>query len=91
MKVSYQQIEEISANLKKYSAEMEEVLNRIKNHFNKIGDGGVWSGTAATSVKEDFDVLSSKFPLFYETIKDCYTHIDTVVANYKAVDAAINK
>lgn len=90
MKVTYAQIEEIATNLKTYSEQMKEVLNEITTEMNKVGSDGVWSGEAAESVKAEFKTLSDKFSAFYDTITNCSTHLNTVVANYKSVDTSIN-
>lgn len=90
MKVSYQQILDIANKLKDYSTNMQELLDEIGKDFEKIGTDGVWSGEAATTVKEEFSKLSARFPEFYETVSNCSTHLTTVVENYKSVDNAVN-
>lgn len=90
MKVTYEQIEGIAADLKKYSEQMKEVLNEITTEMNKVGNDGVWSGEAAESVKEQFENLSKKFSNFYDTVTNCSEHLNIVVANYKSVDATIH-
>lgn len=90
LKLSYEQVETIASQLKSSSDTMAEILNEIKNEFSKIGDEGTWSGTAASETKVTFDALSAKFPEFSAAVESCYTYlVQTVLPNYKAVDAAI--
>lgn len=88
-KLSYSQIQALAEQLHSSSMNMESVLNEIKILFDKIGTEDVWSGTAASSTKEEFDTLSAKFPEFYQAIEDCYKYLLSVVETYKSVDAAV--
>jgi uncharacterized protein YukE len=88
-KLSYSEITAKADNLKTYSGEMEKILQEVTNQFNKIGTDEVWSGTAASQTKANFDALKAKFPEFYQSVSDCYTYLYSVVENYKAVDAAV--
>lgn len=88
-KLSYSQIQALAEQLHSSSMNMESVLNEIKMLFDKIGTEDVWSGTAASSTKEEFDTLSAKFPEFYQAIEDCYKYLLSVVETYKSVDAAV--
>ncbi len=88
--LTYAQIDSISTNLKSYSSNMEALLNEIKGLFAKVGTDAVWSGTAAQTAKEEFDRLSAKFPEFSQAISDCSNYLNTVVANYQAVDRQVS-
>ena len=63
--------------------------NYIKALFNKIGTDDVWNGTAASKTKEEFDILSAKFPEFSSAISDCHKHLLSVVETYRSVDTKI--
>lgn len=89
-KLSYTQVQSMAEQLNNSSTSMENLLNEIKSLFENVGDDGVWSGTAAAATKEQFDVLSAKFPEFSSAVNDCYKYLISVVENYKAVDAAVN-
>lgn len=89
-KISYEQMNSAANSLGQYSQDMESVLNEVKTLFAKIGDEGVWSGTAAAETKATFDQLSAKFIEFSTAIADCKQYLLRVIENYKAVDAAIN-
>ena len=85
-KLSYSQVTSLAEQLNSSASQMESLLTEIKNLFAKIGSEDVWSGTAAATAKETFDVLSSKFPEFSLAINDCYKYLMSVVANYQSVD-----
>ena len=68
---------------------MQSLLNEIRSLFDKIGDEGVWSGTAANKAHDKFKELYDKFPNFYEAVKDTSKYLNEVVANYQAVDDAL--
>lgn len=88
-KLSYTQMQNISGKLSEYSTTMELVLNEIKALFEKIGTEDVWSGTAAASKKDEFDLLSSKFPEFSAAVLDCKKYLDNVLETYQAADKAV--
>ena len=89
-KLSYSQVQSLAEKLNTSSTTMETLLSEIKTLFEKIGNEEVWSGTAAAQTKDQFDVLSAKFPEFSSAVNDCYKYLLTVVENYKAVDTAVN-
>lgn len=89
-KLSYSQVQAMAEQLNTSATTMENLLNEIKTLFENVGNDGVWSGTAAATTKEQFDVLSAKFPEFSSAVNDCYRYLMSVVENYKAVDAAVN-
>ena len=89
-KISYEQILSIAEQMKQKATSMEQVLSEVKNLFNRIGNDGVWSGTSAQTAKEKFDRLSAKFPEFYNATNMCYSHLTSVVENYKSVDSKIS-
>lgn len=89
-KLSYTQIQSLADQLKNSASSMETLLTEIKALFEKIGADDVWSGTAASNTKEEFDALSAKFPEFSQSITDCYNYLVQVVANYKSVDSMIS-
>lgn len=88
-KLSYSQVESLAEQLSTASNDMESILTEIKNLFNKIGTEDVWSGTAASETKAQFDELSAKFPEFQQAIVDCYKYLMSVVENYKSVDSMV--
>ncbi len=88
-KLTYSQINSIAENLNSSSSQMESLLNEIKTLFGKIGTDDVWSGTAASTTKEEFDQLSAKFPEFSQAVNDCYKYLVSVVQNYQSVDAMV--
>ncbi len=85
-KINYEQVEALANKMKNTAGSMEQVLSEVTALFNQIGNGDVWSGTAASYAKEKFDQLSSKFPNFYNATNECYNHLMSVVENYKSVD-----
>lgn len=90
IKLTYDELESIANELKTSSITMEEILNEIKNEFEKIGNEETWSGTAADETKSTFNTLSEKFPEFSKAVEDCYKYLtEVVIPNYQAVDAAI--
>lgn len=88
-KLSYEQVVSAANELNTASVEMNSLLEEIKALFNKIGEGDVWSGEAASSTRETFDALAARFPEFYEAVEDCSKYLNQVVANYQAADNAI--
>jgi WXG100 family type VII secretion target len=88
-KLSYEKMETYAENLRSYSNQMNDTLNKVKAYFAKVGDDGVWSGSAASTTKEQFDILSKKFPEFSKAVSDCSDYLKRVVSNYKAADAKI--
>ena len=89
-KLSYEQVVSIAEQLKTSATNMENLLTEVKTLFENVGNDGVWSGTAASTTKEQFDALSAKFPQFSQAVNDCHQYLLSVVENYKAVDTAIN-
>ena len=84
------QLSEIANEIKISATTMAEILQEVTNEFSKIGDEGTWSGTAASATKEEFDLLSAKFPEFSEAVESCYTYlVGTVIPNYQAAEAKI--
>lgn len=88
-KLSYSQITSLAEQLNSSSSEMENILNELKALFARIGNEDVWSGTAASVTKENFDTLSAKFPEFSIAVNDCYRHLLSVVENYQSVDQIV--
>lgn len=88
-KLSYAEVTAASNELNSAANDMNALLDEIKMLFSKIGEDNVWSGTAASNAKELFDTLSAKFPEFYQAVSDCSKYLNSVVANYQAVDSAI--
>ena len=88
-KLSYTQVQSLAEQLNTSSANMQSLLEEIKVLFNKVGEENVWSGTAASQTKEEFDTLSAKFPEFSQAVQDCYKYLLSVLENYKAVDSII--
>lgn len=89
-KLSYSQVQTMADRLNTSANNMEALLNEIKALFEKIGNDEVWGGTAAAQTKEQFELLSAKFPEFSSAVNDCYKYLLNVVENYKAVDTAVN-
>lgn len=88
--LSYTEISDIASQLDSKATSMEGILNAVTNEFNKIGNEGTWSGTAASAAKEEFDALKAKFPEFKEAINDCAKYLRQTVERYKSVDAAVS-
>ena len=63
-KLSYAQVQAMADRLNTSANSMEALLGEIKALFEKIGNDEVWSGTAAAQTKEQFELLSAKFPEF---------------------------
>ena len=89
-KINYEQVEAIANKMKNSAGSMEQILGEVRALFNQIGNGEVWSGTAASYAKEKFDQLSSKFPNFYSATNECYNHLMSVIENYKNVDSRVS-
>lgn len=89
-KINYEQVLSIAEQMKKSATNMEQILNEVKALFNNVGSEGVWAGSAATMAKQKFDQLSAKFPEFYNATSSCYTHLASVVENYKSVDTNVS-
>ena len=87
--LTYGQIQTISTNLQSYSTQMQSILDEVKMLFSKIGTDDVWSGSAAASTKAEFDRLAAKFPEFSQAVQDCCKYLNTVVANYQAIDLQV--
>ena len=88
-KITYEQVLSMSSQLSSSASKMNDILNQVKAQFDKIGNDGTWSGTAASTNKEEFDRLSAQFPTFYEAIQDCSKYLNSMVENYKSVDQAV--
>lgn len=83
-------MQQARAELATKAESMRTILETdIKTIFNKIGDEGVWSGTAANAKKEEFDELASKFDEFMKSVESCCTYLDGVVANYQELENAV--
>ena len=88
-KLSYGQVQAMADQLHGSATEMENTLTEIKTLFERVGNDDVWSGTAASTTKERFDELSSKFSEFSQAIDDCYNYLLQVVERYKSVDKVV--
>ncbi len=88
--LSYNEIASIAEQLKSKATNMETILNAVSTEFNKVGNDGTWSGTAATQAKQEFDALKAKFPEFKEAIDSCAKYLSQTVERYKAVDQAVS-
>ena len=88
-KLTYNQIRDLSEQLKTSSSRMEAILEEQKALFAKVDSEGVWTGTAAESTRAHFDEVSAKFPEFYTAVSELAKHLDNVVSSYEAVDNSI--
>jgi len=88
-KLSYADIQSRAQELNTAATNMQQILTEVETQFAKIGNDDTWSGTAASSAKENFDALKSKFPEFYQSVTDCSTYLNRVVENYQSVDTKI--
>ena len=88
-KLSYAQIMSMADQLHSASGNMETVLTEIKALFDQVGNEEVWSGTAASETRSEFDALSQKLQGFYESVESCHSYLLKVVENYQAVDNVI--
>ncbi len=88
-RIQYDQIESLANNLRNQASNMEQLLNDVANLINQIGNSDVWNGTAAQAAKESFGRLANKMPEFYQATNNCYSHLMSVVQNYKSVDTTI--
>ena len=87
MKLTYDEMLGIASELESTVNNMNSLLNtEVVSSFNKVGNSDVWSGDAATQVKEEFDTLSAKFPEFISAVETEYKYLRQVVANYQAAD-----
>lgn len=87
--LTYAEVRSISTKLKTSANTMQQTLESVKKQLNKIGSDNVWSGTAATEEKAEFDKLTKKFPEFHQAVSDASTYLAQVVTNYEQVDRAI--
>lgn len=85
--LSYEEMLEISTQLSTCANEMQSELDQIKSEFGKIGEGDIWSGTAAAEAKQTFDKLSAKFPEFVTAVQECSDYLAKVVDLYQSVDS----
>lgn len=88
-KISYAQVQGLAEQLNTSSTNMATTLNEIKSLFNQVGTDDVWSGTAASQQKEEFDKLSSRFDEFHQAVKDCSTYLTNLVQRAQELDAKI--
>lgn len=88
-KLSYADIRTTANNLRTKANSMSNILDNVKTQFNKIGTDNVWSGTAASQTKDEFDKLSEKFHTFHEAVTSCANYLDQMVENYESVDRAV--
>lgn len=88
--LSYGEIGNIASQLDSKATNMETILNAVTNELNKIGNEGTWSGTAASTAKEEFDTLKAKFPEFKQAINDCAKYLRMTVERYQSVDRAVS-
>ena len=89
--LSYTEINSIADQLGQKATSMQSLLEgSIRPEMAKVGTDGVWSGEAAEQAKSEFNALSEKFELFYETITDCSTYLKNTVSRYQAVDRAVS-
>ena len=77
--LSYSEISNIATSLDSKANSMETILNAVSSEFNKVGNEGTWSGTAASQAKEEFDALKAKFPEFKQAINDCASYLKKTV------------
>lgn len=88
--LSYSEISNIATSLDSKANSMETILNAVSSEFNKVGNDGTWSGTAASQAKEEFDALKAKFPEFKQAINDCASYLKKTVETYQNVDKAVS-
>lgn len=90
-KMFYDRVESLANKLKQSAIDMENILDSVDKLFFKVGEEGIWSGTAAGQTKEQFDTLSNKFPQFSSTLKQCSDNLNTAVKNYREITNNFNK
>lgn len=88
-KVSYGQLASLAQELNNASQNMANILGEVTQTLNKIENTEAWQGDSAQAAKVKFDQLSAKFPEFSEATGKCYTHIMSVIENYKSVDQSV--
>ena len=89
-KISYSQVQAYADQLKTSSTSMKDVLDEITLSFNQIGSEDVWSGTAASEAKAEFDKLSARFHEFNDAVAECSAYLTGVVTRAKELDAKIS-
>ena len=88
-KIQYEQIGSLATNLKNSASNMEQLLNDVAGLINQVGNSDVWNGDAAQAAREKFGKLINKMPEFYQATNMCYSHLMSVVQNYKSVDTTV--
>lgn len=90
-KLSYQQILNCASELNTCAINMEMILNlELEELLNKIGDENFWSGNSALETRERLSELKSRFPKYYDDLKDCAKKLETMVDNYQKKDKEVN-
>ncbi len=89
--LNYGEMLELSSLMQSLGRQMEQLLEEVKNEFNRVGSAEVWSGDAAEQTRAKFDEMSRKFPPFIEAIESCSKHIKEVVRNFEETDKRLNQ
>lgn len=89
LSLSYEEINSISSQLRSKATSMETLLNNVKTELNKVGDGGVWSGSAASAARQEFNSLASKFSDFKKSVDNCASYLATTAEHYQHLDKMV--
>lgn len=87
--IDYAAAQSCAANLRNYASSMEEILNNMRNEFNKVNSEGVWTGNSAEATRETLDTLSAKFNELHQAITDCGNFVDRSAAAYQSAETTI--
>jgi WXG100 family type VII secretion target len=89
--LNYGEMQDLAGKMKKYAAQMEQLLDDVKKEFNKVGSEEVWSGNAAQNVNEKINEMSARFSPFVKAIDECSNYINKTVANFEETDKMLNQ
>lgn len=87
--MTYEEVENIVAQLTKYANAIRDQLDRVSVASARISDG-TWRGQSAESYKNTFDALRPKFDLFYATIMDCVDYLNMAMGKSKREDIQVS-
>lgn len=80
--LDYENVTNISNDLKKIAIDVEQILNNINKHMQKINTEDYYKSNASQEIINKFKLLSDKFYKYYKEIETNALYLDRKIVEY---------
>ena len=89
-RISYEEVTNIANSLHTSAEAIKSILNETSKKMATINTEDTWKSQAASDLYEKYNVLASKFEMFYTAIENYARFLQQTVATYQAADKTIS-